>query len=128
DLQQLGDSCSRFHAMVFNNPRVWRPQVLFPAKDARVTDTFIKQLVPNITRHYGIQTLRLIQLPLTWLGYMCIFDQFAHSVDLIQVETSKPILKDLVYHLTVFAANLVVLQQDNLIPITFRQYSLDAAQ
>ncbi|KAI8073349.1 hypothetical protein BC940DRAFT_291124 [Gongronella butleri] len=126
DLQQLGNACTRFHSLVFNNPRVWHPEVLFPVKDARVTDAFIQQLVPRITRHYGIQTLRLIQLPLSWLGYLFIFDQFAHSVDSIQVETGRRVLQDLVHHLTVFAANLVVLQQDNHIPITFRQYCFDA--
>ncbi|KAI8079860.1 uncharacterized protein BX664DRAFT_341632 [Halteromyces radiatus] len=127
ELQQLGQSCRQLHGLIYNNPRVWHQHVLFPAKDSRLTDKFIQQLVPQITRHYGIQTLRLIQLPLSWLGYLFIFDQFAHSVDQIQVETTHAVLQDLVYHLTVFAANLTVLQSDNHIPITFRQYCHDAS-
>jgi hypothetical protein len=58
---------------------------------------------------------------------MYIFDQFAHSVDHIQLETTSTVLQDLVHHLTIFAANLAVIQQDNHIPITFRQYCIDAS-
>lgn len=127
ELQQLGQTSMQFHELVYNNPRVWHQHVLFPPKDSRITDQFIRQLVPQITRLHGIHTLRLIQLPLTWQGYMYIFDQFAHSVDHIQLETTSAVLQDLVHHLTIFAANLAVIQQDNHIPITFRQYCADAS-
>ncbi|ORZ14561.1 hypothetical protein BCR42DRAFT_417185 [Absidia repens] len=127
ELQQLAQTCRPLRELVYNSPRVWHQHVLFPANDTLITDRFIQHFVPHITRHHGIQTLRLERLPLGWLGYLFIFDQFAHSVDYIHVETSFVILQDLVYHLTVFAANLMVLQQDNMIPITFRQYGLDAS-
>ncbi|KAI8340263.1 hypothetical protein BC941DRAFT_419950 [Chlamydoabsidia padenii] len=128
DLQQLGQTNQQLRDLVYNNTRVWHQHVLFPPKDSRLTDQFIRHLVPQITRHYGIHTLRLIQLPLTWQGYMFIFDQFAHSVDHIQLETTLTVLQDLVHHLTIFAANLALIQQDNNIPITFRQYCLFSSE
>ncbi|CAO3597347.1 unnamed protein product [Absidia cylindrospora] len=126
ELLQLAETCPQLQDFIYNNPFVWNSHVLFPLNDSRITDTFIQQLVPKITRHYGIRKLQVIQLPLSWLGYLHIFDQFAHTVDHIQIKTKLAILQDLVHHLTIFASNLIVLQQGNHIPITFRQYCLDA--
>ncbi|ORZ23003.1 hypothetical protein BCR42DRAFT_403763 [Absidia repens] len=126
ELLQLAETCPQLQDFIYNNPFVWNSHVLFPFNDSRITDTFIQQLVPKITRHYGIRKLKVIQLPLSWLGYLYIFDQFAHTVDHIQIKTKLTVLQDLVHHLTIFASNLIVLQQDNHIPITFRQYCVDA--
>ncbi|KAI9299403.1 hypothetical protein BJ944DRAFT_274264 [Cunninghamella echinulata] len=124
DVQTIGQTCKKLHQVVYNNPKIWS-HILFPIQDTRITDTFIKQLVPQITRHYGIHHLTLIRLPLTWKGYFFIFDQFAHSVDKIQLETNMGVIDDMVYHLCVFTATLILLQQDNNIPITFRQYCIE---
>ncbi|CAO3622677.1 unnamed protein product [Cunninghamella echinulata] len=120
----LGQTCKKLHQVVYNNPKIWS-HILFPIQDTRITDTFIKQLVPQITRHYGIHHLTLIRLPLTWKGYFFIFDQFAHSVDKIQLETNMEVIDDMIYHLCIFTSTLILLQQDNNIPITFRQYCIE---
>ncbi|CAO0791669.1 unnamed protein product [Mucor circinelloides] len=125
DLLALGNSHTRLRDLVYKTPEIWTSDLLFPVADGRITDRFIKCIVPRITRHYGILSLKMIQLPLTWTGYFMIFDQFAHSVKHIQMETSLSNLKQLVHHLGVFAGNLAMLQQSNRIPITFRQYSFD---
>lgn len=125
DLLALGDSHTRLRDLVYKTPEIWTSDLLFPAADERITDRFIKCIVPRITRHYGILSLKMIQLPLTWTGYFMIFDQFAHSVKRIQMETSTSNLRQLVHHLGVFAGNLAMLQRSNRIPITFRQYSFD---
>ncbi|CAO3656458.1 unnamed protein product [Mucor fragilis] len=125
DLLALGDSHTRLRDLVYKTPEIWTSDLLFPAADGRITDKFIKCIVPRITRHYGILSLKMIHLPLTWTGYFMIFDQFAHSVKHIHMETSVSDLRQLVHHLGVFAGNLAMLQRSNRIPITFRQYSFD---
>ncbi|GAN02439.1 hypothetical protein MAM1_0022d01882 [Mucor ambiguus] len=125
DLLALGDSHTRLRDLVYKTPEIWTSDLLFPAADGRITDKFIRGIVPRITRHYGILSLKMIHLPLTWTGYFMIFDQFAHSVKHIHIDTSLGNLRQLVHHLGVFAGNLEMLQRSNKIPITFRQYSFD---
>ncbi|KAG2191358.1 hypothetical protein INT46_008950 [Mucor plumbeus] len=125
DLLALGDSHTRLRDLVYKTPEIWTSDLLFPIGDKRITDKFIQRIVPRITRHYGILSLKMIHLPLTWTGYLMIFDQFAHSVKRIQINTSLTNLRQLVHHLGVFAGNLAMLQQSNKIPITFRQYAFD---
>ncbi|KAL9544069.1 hypothetical protein MBANPS3_007807 [Mucor bainieri] len=121
DLLALGDSHTRLRDLVYKTPEIWTSDLLFPAADGRITDKFIKCIVPRITRHYGILSLKMIRLPLTWTGYFMVFDQFAHSVKHIHMETSLSNLRQLVHHM----GNLAMLQRSNKIPITFRQYSFD---
>jgi multidrug transporter EmrE-like cation transporter len=126
DLIALGDSHPRLGSLVFKNPDIWTSDLLFPAQDTQINDKFIKLVVPRITRHYGILSLKMIDLvALTWTGYMIIFDQFAHSVKHIEIQTTYTALSQLAHHLTVFAGNLALLQYNNKIPITFRQYAFD---
>ncbi|KAI7863950.1 hypothetical protein BDF14DRAFT_1838811 [Spinellus fusiger] len=125
DLLHLSCVNKRLQQLIYNNPKVWTSNHLFPEADAAITDRFVGRLVPRITRLYGIRSLRLIRLSLSWLGYLCIFDQFAHSVDYIDLVTTRACLTDLIYHLSIFAGNLAMLQHDNRIPITFRQYAMD---
>ncbi|KAK4513909.1 TATA-binding protein (TBP) [Mucor velutinosus] len=125
DLLALGDSHTRLRDLVYKTPEIWTSDLLFPVADGRITDRFIKCIVPRITRHYGILSLKMIHLPLTWTGYFMVFDQFAHSVKHVHMKTSLSNLRQLVHHLGVFAGNLAVLQRSNRIPITFRQYSFD---
>lgn len=126
DLIALGDSHPRLEELVFGNPYIWTSDLLFPAHDEQINDKVIKLVVPRITRHYGILSLKMIDLTaLTWTGYMIIFDQFAHSVKHIEIQTSSTVLAQLAHHLTVFAGNLALLQYNNRIPITFRQYAFD---
>ncbi|KAF7723907.1 hypothetical protein EC973_001530 [Apophysomyces ossiformis] len=125
DIIQLSRVNMRLQKLVYNSPEVWTTDVLFPVGDRSITDQFIRFLVPRITRHYGIHALRLVNLPLTWAGYLWIFDQFAHSVDCIDLTADDNSLRDLARHLLIFAGNLAMLQNDNKIPITFRQYAID---
>ncbi|KAI8644974.1 hypothetical protein BD408DRAFT_412440 [Parasitella parasitica] len=125
DLLALGDSHSRLRDLVYKTPEIWTSDLLFPVGDDRITDKFAQRIVPRITRHYGILSLKMVYLPLTWTGYFMIFDQFAHSVKRIQINTPSVNLEQLVQHLGVFAGNLAMLQQSNRIPITFRQYTFD---
>ncbi|KAG0168998.1 hypothetical protein DFQ28_004143 [Apophysomyces sp. BC1034] len=125
DIIQLSRVNMRLQQLVYNSPEVWTSNLLFPVGDRSITDQFIMYLVPRITRHYGIQALRLVDLPLTWTGYLWIFDQFAHSVDCIDLTADDAALRDLARHLLIFAGNLAMLQNDNKIPITFRQYAVD---
>ncbi|CAO3646495.1 unnamed protein product [Cunninghamella blakesleeana] len=124
DVQTIGQTCKKLQDEVYNNPKIW-DQLLFPIQDTRITDKYIQQLVPQITRHYGVHHLKLIRLPLTWKGYFFIFDQFGHSIDKIQLETNHQVIVEMVYHLCIFACTLTILQQENNIPITFRQYCLE---
>ncbi|KAG2205370.1 hypothetical protein INT47_007155 [Mucor saturninus] len=126
DLLALGDSNSKLREIVYKSPEVWNNgDLLFPIADKSITDKFIQRIIPRITRHYGIMELKMIDLPLTWSGYLMIFDQFAHSVNRIEIKTTVDELIKLVHHLSIFAGNLAMLQQNNQIPITFRQYAFD---
>lgn len=125
DILTLASVNTFLERLVFANPEIWTSNLLFPAGDSSITDQFIRKFVPRITRSYNVRELRLVDLPLTWFGILCIFDQFAHSVDTIHLKISDATLSDLVRHLAIFAGNLVLLQRDNKIPITFRQYALD---
>ncbi|KAI8349201.1 hypothetical protein EDC96DRAFT_520273 [Choanephora cucurbitarum] len=125
DLLALADCHSRLRELVYKNPGIWTSDLLFPIGDSDITDTFIKAIVPRITRHYGILDLKMIGLPLSWKGYLMIFDQFAHSVKHIEIQASSSALTNLAHHLSIFAANLTLLQRNNKIPITFRQYAFD---
>ncbi|KAL0095795.1 hypothetical protein F4703DRAFT_1826847 [Phycomyces blakesleeanus] len=128
DVIQLSRVNKRLQNLVYNNTSVWTTDHLFPEGDPSITDRFVARLVPRITRFYGIQALRLVRLPLSWSGYLRIFDQFAHSIAYIDLVTSGVCLSDLIYHLSIFAGNLAMLQQDNRIPITFRQYAADSEE
>ncbi|KAI8385638.1 hypothetical protein BD560DRAFT_383953 [Blakeslea trispora] len=125
DLLALADCHSRLRELVYRNPEIWTSDLLFPIQDPNITDAFIKAIVPRITRHYGILDLKMIGLPLSWRGYLMIFDQFAHSVKYIEIQATSSTLMTLAHHLTMFAANLALLQHNNNIPITFRQYAFD---
>ncbi|KAI7900946.1 uncharacterized protein BX663DRAFT_515806 [Cokeromyces recurvatus] len=124
DLLSLGDSHTRLRSFIYESPEIWTSNILFPKNDRKITDIFIQLIIPRITRHYGILSLRMIQLPsVSWKGYFLIFDQFAHSVKRIHIElTNTKVLWDLAHHLAIFAGYLVVLQKTNQIPITFKQY------
>ncbi|KAI9029860.1 hypothetical protein CLU79DRAFT_732904 [Phycomyces nitens] len=126
DVIQLSRVNMRLQNLVYNNTSVWTTDHLFPEGDPSITDRFVARLVPRITRFYGIQALRLVRLPLSWAGYLRIFDQFAHSIAYIDLIASGVCLSDLIYHLSIFAGNLAMLQQDNRIPITFREYAADS--
>lgn len=126
DLIALGDCHSKFRNFIYKNPEIWTSDLLFPEASQKITDKFIQKFVPKITRHYGILTLKMIDLlSLSPFGYLLVFDQFAHSVKRIEIRTTPAILTQLVHHLTIFAGNLALLQQNNNIPITFRQYAFD---
>jgi hypothetical protein len=126
DLIALGNSNQRLRNLVFDNPDIWTSELLFPARDTQINDRFIQRVVPRITRHYGILSLKMIDLAaLTWRGYMIIFHQFAHSVKDIQIKANIATLNQLAHHLTVFAGNLALLQYNNQIPITFQEYTFD---
>lgn len=126
DLLALGDSHSKLRELVYKSPEVWNNgDLLFPVADKSITDKFIQRIIPRITRHYGIMELKMIDLPLTWSGYLMIFDQFAHSVNRIEIKATIDELIKLAHHLSIFAGNLAMLQQNNKIPITFRQYAFD---
>lgn len=126
DLLPLGDSHSKLRELVYKSPEVWNNgDLLFPIADKSITDKFIQRIIPRITRHYGIMELKMIDLPLTWSGYLMIFDQFAHSVNSIEIKATLDELIKLAHHLSIFAGNLAMLQQNNKIPITFRQYAFD---
>ncbi|CAO3642060.1 unnamed protein product [Mucor hiemalis] len=125
DLLPFGDCSNKLREIVYKSPEIWTSDLLFPIGDKSITDKFIQRIIPRITRHYGILDLQMIDLPLTWAGYLMIFDQFAHSVNRIQIKASGEELNKLAHHLSVFAGNLAMLQENNKIPITFRQYALD---
>ncbi|KAI8884888.1 hypothetical protein K501DRAFT_284604 [Backusella circina FSU 941] len=125
DLLSLADSHDNLSTLVYTEPKIWTSDRLFPPRDDMITDQFVRKLVPRITRHYGILELKMIDLPLTWSGYLMIFDQFAHSVNKIEIKATEAQLYQLAHHLSIFAGNLAMLQQNNKIPITFRQYALD---
>lgn len=125
DLLSFGDCSSKLREVVYKSPEIWTSDLLFPIGDKTITDKFTQRIIPRITRHYGILDLQMIDLPLTWCGYLMIFDQFAHSVNRIQIKASSQELDKLAHHLSVFAGNLAMLQENNKIPITFRQYALD---
>lgn len=124
DLVRLGTANKALRTLVYNNPDVWTSS-LFPIGDQSITDDFIRMFVPRIVRSYGICELGLVDLPLCWKGFFWIFDQFAHSVRRIHLATSDAVLADLAHHLSIFAGTLALLQYENKIPITFRQYALD---
>lgn len=125
DLLSFGDCSNKLREIVYKSPEIWTSDLLFPIGDKTITDKFTQRIIPRITRHYGILDLQMIDLPLTWCGYLMIFDQFAHSVNRIQIKASSQELDRLAHHLSVFAGNLAMLQENNKIPITFRQYALD---
>lgn len=127
DILALGDSHKELFNIIYKSPSIWNNNgLLFPTGDRTITDKFIQRIIPRITRHYGVQELKMIDLPLTWTGYLMIFDQFAHTVNRIEIKLDElEQLEKLVDHLTVFAGNLAILQQNNRIPITFRQYAMD---
>ncbi|KAI9318013.1 hypothetical protein BX666DRAFT_2134485 [Dichotomocladium elegans] len=104
---------------------VWRRDLLFPAEDRSVTDDFVKRLVRRIPRSYAVLEMRLVNLPLSWQGLLLLFDHFGHSVERIHLTASAATLAALARHLSVFAANLALLQHENKIPITFREYCVD---
>ncbi|KAI7876185.1 hypothetical protein K492DRAFT_172730 [Lichtheimia hyalospora FSU 10163] len=126
ELVALGGVNKRLKQIVYSDQGiVWqRNDLLFPAKDNSITDTFIQSLVDDIPRSYAVHKIRLVGLPLSWEGCFRVFDHFAHSVDHIHVSAPNATLADLVYHLSVFAGNLAMLQYENKIPITFREYTV----
>jgi hypothetical protein len=128
DLLSLADSHEKLSSLVYTEPKIWTSDRLFPPRDDMITDQFVRKLVPRITRNYGILELKMIDLPLSWSGYLMIFDQFAHSVNKIEIKATEAQLYQLAHHLSIFAGNLAMLQQNNRIPITFRQYALDDEQ
>ncbi|ORZ03836.1 hypothetical protein BCR43DRAFT_484067 [Syncephalastrum racemosum] len=125
DLLALARVNTQLRRIVYSEPQVWTGDLLFPESDVTITDSFIQQFVSRITRSYAVRGLRMIKLPLSWTGYMWIFDHFAHSVDAIQIVASEDTLDQLAHHLSIFAGNLALLQHENKIPITFRQYAID---
>lgn len=125
DLLALARVNTQLRKIVYSEPQVWTGDLLFPESDVTITDSFIQQFVSRITRSYAVRGLRMIELPLSWTGYMWIFDHFAHSVGAIQIVASEATLDHLAHHLSIFAGNLALLQHENKIPITFRQYAID---
>lgn len=126
ELVALGGVNMRLKQLIYSDEgKVWqRNDLLFPAEDNSITDTFIQNLVGDIPRSYAVHEIRLVGLPLSWAGCFRVFDHFAHSVDHIHVSATNATLADLVYHLSVFAGNLAMLQYENKIPITFREYTV----
>lgn len=125
DIIELGKAHKKLCHCIYAQPSVWTKDILFPINDPSITDQFIKQTITKITRNYGILDIRMVNLPLTWFGYFLIFDQFAHSLTSITIQSDHQLFMQLCYHLTRFATDLAILQQDNKIPCTFREYALD---
>ena len=120
---------AKYDEFLQRHPQVWSSQhLLFPTNDPAITDDFIRRTVPTIPRSYDIREMRLVGLPLTWAGFLFIFDHFGHSVDRIYLTASEQTLQDLARHLCIFAGNLALLQHENKIPITFRQYVFTQAE
>ena len=128
DLVTLQSADADLEDFLHRHPEVWTTNLFFPANDMTITDDFIRRHVPKIPRSYALREMRLVNLPLTWAGFLWIFDHFAHSVDRIRVKASEQTLTDLARHLSIFAGNLAVLQHENKIPITFRQYAINHSE
>ncbi|RCH93033.1 hypothetical protein CU097_008133 [Rhizopus azygosporus] len=116
DIIELGKAHKKLCHCIYAQPSVWTKDILFPINDPSITDQFIKQTITKITRNYGILDIRMVNLPLTWFGYFLIFDQFAHSLTSITIQSDHQLFMQLCYHLTRFATDLAILQQDNKIP------------
>ncbi|KAI9497475.1 hypothetical protein BDB00DRAFT_745574, partial [Zychaea mexicana] len=129
DLVTLRSADARLEEFLHGHPEVWtNSHLLFPADDSTITDEFVQRTVPKIPRSYALREMRLVNLPLTWAGLLWIFDHFAHSVDRIYLAAPEATLADLARHLSIFAGNLALLQDENKIPITFRQYAINHAE
>jgi hypothetical protein len=126
DIIELGNAHIKLSQCIYTQPAIWTKEILFPINNSSITDQFIKQIIPKITRHYGILEIQMVNLPLTWFGYFLIFDQFAHSLTSIRIQSDQIFM--LLHHLTRFATHLATLQQDNQIPCTFREYAFEADQ
>ncbi|KAI9255813.1 hypothetical protein BDA99DRAFT_517713 [Phascolomyces articulosus] len=130
DLVTLRSVNPLLEEFLHKHPDIWTTgnNLCFLPNDATITDDYIRRHIPNIPRSYALREMKLINLPLTWTGFLWIFDHFAHSVDRIHVKASEQTLTDLARHLSIFAGNLAVLQHENKIPITFRQYAINHTQ
>ncbi|KAG1467183.1 hypothetical protein G6F56_004552 [Rhizopus delemar] len=123
DIVELGQVNVKLNQCLYKEPAIWTKHILFPANNSSITDDFIRKTIPKITRRYGILDIQMIDLPLTWFGYFLIFDQFAHSLASVRIQSDH--LFHLLHHLTQFAINLASLQQENQIPCTFREYAFE---
>ncbi|KAG2227646.1 hypothetical protein INT45_004687 [Circinella minor] len=128
DLVTLQSADANLEDFLHRYPEVWTTNLFFPPNDMTITDGFIRHNVPKIPRSYALREIKLVNLPLTWAGFLWVFDHFAHSVDRIHVKASEQTLTDLARHLSIFAGNLAVLQHENKIPITFRQYAINHSE
>ncbi|KAI8140851.1 hypothetical protein BJV82DRAFT_621381 [Fennellomyces sp. T-0311] len=129
DMVALRSADAKWNEFLQRHPEVWSSNhLLFPKDDSTITDEFIRRNIPTIPRSYAVREMRLEGLPLTWAGFLYIFDHFGHSVDRIHLAASEATLADLARHLCIFAGNLALLQHENKIPITFRQYAISQTE
>lgn len=123
DVVRFASSCRQLHQLTFDTAEVWSGHLLFEDSSKDIDDQVIASIVPHITRSYGIQSLRLVNLDkVSPMGILQVFDQFAHALQDIELSASKDVIKDLTRHLEAFALKLALLQGANLIPLTFLEY------
>ncbi|KAI8979741.1 hypothetical protein BDF20DRAFT_871373 [Mycotypha africana] len=125
DVLEFAESHKIIENIVYESPEIWTTNMLFPVNDSTITDKFIRQTIPRITRLYGISNLTMFNLPLTWVGYFLVFDQFAHTIKELKIHAGLDTLLELNKHLCTFAGNLLLLQRANQIPISFKNYAFD---
>lgn len=123
DVILLASTCRQLHQLIYETAEIWNAGMLFESDNQDIDDEAIANIVPHITRSYGIHSLKIIGLhKVTSIGILQIFDQFAHALKDIELCTSMTVIEALTEHLEAFSLKLGLLQAANSIPLTFWEY------
>jgi hypothetical protein len=123
DVILLASTCRQLHQLIYETAEIWNAGMLFESDNQDIDDEVIANMVPHITRSYGIHSLKIIGLhKVTSIGILQIFDQFAHALKDIELCTSMTVIEALTEHLEAFSLKLGLLQAANSIPLTFWEY------
>ncbi|KAI9290223.1 hypothetical protein BC943DRAFT_313529 [Umbelopsis sp. AD052] len=123
DVILLASTCRQLHQLIYETAEIWNDGMLFEDHNQDIDDEVIANIVPRITRSYGIHSLKIIGLhKVTSIGILQIFDQFAHALKDIEISTSMAVIEALTEHLEAFSLKLGLLQAANSIPLTFWEY------
>ncbi|GAB5589101.1 hypothetical protein Unana1_04001 [Umbelopsis nana] len=123
DVIRFASCCRQLQQLTFDSAEVWSSHLLFESHQNEIDDQVIANIVPRITRSYGIHSLHLIGLNnVSSIGILQTFDQFAHALKDIELCSSMEVIAALTRHLEAFSLKLAMLQAANSIPLTFMEY------
>ncbi|ORX49177.1 hypothetical protein DM01DRAFT_1376527 [Hesseltinella vesiculosa] len=125
---RLAQTCRWAHRRIFDQGgTLWsnRQLIFQPQDQIWHTHPMIHDLVPRLPRDHGLEALDMTLHPgLGTLDLFVILDQYAHCVHDLQLTlTSADQAKDLVHHLQAIAVQLLLLESQDKIPLTFYEYT-----